>query len=172
MKKALLLFAAIALLVAACGGSDDDAAAALPINDNTDAAPALDAACLVGEPECNDTPGGEPTDLPPPGDDVVVSDGMAVDGGLTISEALETDATGIIAVKGFVVAVGDQVQLCEALAESFPPQCGGPSIQLDGLDQIDPDELKTEGDVSWTDLTVTVFGELSDGMLVATPLSQ
>ena len=170
MKKLALLFASLALIATACGGSEDDAAA-LPVNDGADQ-PAIDAACLVGEPECNDTPGGEPQDLPPPGDDPATSDGLVVDGGLTVTEALRTDATGIIAVQGFVVATSEDVKLCEALAESFPPQCGGASIVLEGLDQIDPDELSTEGNVSWTDSAVTVLGELIDGALVADPLSQ
>ena len=169
MKKLVLLIASLALLAAACGG-DNDEAAPLPVNDGP--TPAIDAACLIEEPECDDTPGGEPQDLPAPGDDPVVSDGFVVDGGLSVAEALQTDATGTIAVQGFVVAVGEDARLCEALAESFPPQCGGASIGLEGLGQIDPDELSTEGDVSWTDFTTTVLGELVDGTLVADPLSQ
>lgn len=153
------------MLAAACGGGENDAAA-LPVNDGADQ-PAIDAACLVDEPDCNDTPGGEPQDLPPPGDQPGTSDGFVVDGGLTVTDALETDPIGIIAVSGFVVADAAGVRLCDALAESFPPQCGGASIQLEGLEQIDPEELSTEGDVSWTDYAVTVFGELADGTLVA-----
>ena len=170
MKRLALLIASLALIAAACGGGEDDAAA-LPVNDRADQ-PAIDAACLVGEPDCNDTPGGEPQELPPPGDEPGTSDGFIVDGGLTVTDALETDATGIIAVSGFVVADAAGVRLCEALAESFPPQCGGASILLEGLDQIDPDELKAEGDVSWTDYSITVFGELINGTLVADPSSQ
>jgi hypothetical protein len=170
MKKLALLTAILALIAAACGGGEDDTAA-LPINTGDDPA-VIDAACLAGEPDCNDTPGAEPQDLPPPGDQPGTSDGFVVGGGLTVTDALATDATGIIAVSGFVVADAAGVRLCEALAESFPPQCGGASILLEGLDQIDPDELSTEGDVSWTDFAVTVFGELIDGMLVAQPLSQ
>jgi hypothetical protein len=170
MKKLVLLIASLALIAAACGGGENDAAA-LPVYDGADQ-PAIDTACLVGEPDCNDAPGGEPQDLPPPGDEPGTSDGFVVDGGLTVTDALETDATGIIAVSGFIVADAAGVRLCEALAESFPPQCGGPSILLEGLEQIDPDELSTEGDVSWTDYAVTVFGELTDGTLVADPLSQ
>lgn len=169
MKKLVLLFASLVLVAAACGAGEDDAAA-LPINTGDE--PAIDAACLVGEPDCNDTPGGEPQDLPPPGDEPGTSDGFVVAGGLTVTDALETDETGVIAVSGFIVADAAGVRLCEALAESFPPQCGGPSILLEGLEQIDPDELSTEGDVSWTDYAVTVFGELIDGTLVADTPSQ
>ena len=97
--------------------------------------------------------------------------GFVVGGGLAVSEALTTDATGVLAVKGFVVADADGIRLCEALAESMPPQCGGASIDLANLDAIDPDELRTEQGVTWSDSTVTVLGEIVDGMLVPTALS-
>lgn len=160
MKKALLLLAALALLLAACGGGDDTTAE-LPIND-ADEPGTIAATCLEGEPNCDDTPGGEPQDLPS-GD----SDGPAVPM-LTITDA--ADATGQVTVTGFLVDVAGESRLCEALAESFPPQCGGASVTLTSLDQIDPDELKTEGDVTWTDYQVTVFGEMVDGTLVVTPV--
>jgi hypothetical protein len=97
---------------------------------------------------------------------------MAVDGGLTVAEALATDATGVLAVKGFVVADGDEVRLCDALLESYPPQCGGDSVVLDSLEVVDPDALTAEGAVTWTDSPQTVFGELADGLLTTTALSQ
>ena len=160
MKKALLLLAALALMLAACGGGDETTAD-LPVNDGAD--PDITATCLAGEPDCNDTPGGEPQDLPP-GD----TDGPSIPT-LTIADA--ADAIGQATVTGFLVDVAGESRLCEALAESFPPQCGGASITMTSLDQIDPDELKTEGDVTWTDYQVTVFGEMVDGTLVVTPAS-
>ncbi|MCP3999107.1 MAG: hypothetical protein GY722_29190 [bacterium] len=160
MKKALLLLAALALTLAACGGGEE-ATADLPINDGEE--PGTNTAtCLEGEPDCNDTPGGEPQDLPS-GD----PDGPAIPV-LTIADAAE--ASGQATVTGFLVDVAGESRLCEALAESFPPQCGGASITMTSLDQIDPDELKTEGDVTWTDYQVTVFGEMVDGTLVVTPV--
>lgn len=172
MKKLLLLIAVLILVVAACGGGDDAATGDLPVNTGDEPGTALDSTCLAGEPDCQDIPGNEePQDLPS-GDDVVTGDGMVVDGGLTVADALSTDADGVIAVKGFVVAKGDDIRLCDALAESFPPQCGGESVKLDSLDAIDPDELKSEGDTQWTDNVQTVFGELNDGVLVTTALSQ
>ncbi len=163
MKKTLLLLAAFALVLAACGGGDDDAATAdLPVNDGAD--PGISAACLVGEPDCNDTPNGNqaPQDLPTGGDDAAPIVAMSVD------EA--ASASGQVTVSGFLVDVAGESRLCEALAESFPPQCGGANITITSLDQIDPDELSTEGDVTWTDAYVTVFGEMVDGTLVVTPI--
>ena len=54
---------------------------------------------------------------------------------------------------------------CAALAESFPPQCGGGSISVVGLDLQALEGLTTEGDVTWSDLPITVEGVLADGKL-------
>ncbi len=162
MKKLVLLLASFALVVAACGG-DSETTEELPLDSGSGGDQPIASACLEGEPDCDDTPGGEPTDLPPPGDDGVVGEPLPA----AIQPSAAADTSGPVAVAGFVVAVGGEIRLCEALAESFPPQCGGASIPVTSLDQVDPDELQTEGDVTWTDFTVTIFGEMVDGTLVA-----
>ena len=161
MKKLLILFAVLTLAFAACGGAEDSAAE-LPTNDDAAVSGPAAGACLEGEPDCNDTPGGTPQDLPEPG--------AAGDPIESMSIADAATASGQVMVAGFLVDVAGESRLCEALAESFPPQCGGASITLTSLEQIDPDELKTEGDVTWTDFVVTVFGEMVDGTLVVTPV--
>jgi hypothetical protein len=75
------------------------------------------------------------------------------------------DHEGPAAVTGSLLANGDDVRLCAALAESFPPQCGGGSIAVVGLDLDSLDGLTTEGDVTWSDLPITVEGVLADGTL-------
>jgi hypothetical protein len=164
------LLIALALVAAACGGSDD--AAALPAAGSDSAGNGdLTATCLAGEPDCADVPGNTAAPLDP-GDDSGSGLGMAVDGGLTVAAALETDATGTLAVQGFIVETAGEARLCDVLLESYPPQCGDASVLLDGLDQVDPESLSSEGNVRWTDTVVTIYGELVDGTLVATPLSQ
>ena len=163
MKKTLIMLAVFTLAIAACGG-DDDSGSELPINDDAAVSGPAAGACLEGEPDCNDTPGGEPQDLPAPG----VDDEPIVN--MTVAEA--ASASGRVVVSGFLVDVGGESRLCEALAESFPPQCGGASVTLTSLDQIDPDDLTTEGDVTWTDFAVTVFGEMVDGTLVVDPIAE
>ncbi|MDJ0662927.1 MAG: hypothetical protein QNJ75_00105 [Acidimicrobiia bacterium] len=160
MNKLLILVAVLTLAFAACGGAEDSAAE-LPTNDAAASGSAA-GACLEGDPDCNDTPAGAPQDLPEPGTD---GDPVA---SMSIADA--ATASGQVMVTGFLVDVAGESRLCEALAESFPPQCGGASISLTSLDQIDPDELKTEGDVTWTDSVATVFGEMVDGTLVVTPV--
>jgi len=56
------------------------------------------------------------------------------DGGVTVAEALASDSP-VGWIRGFLLAERDQpVMLCEVLAESFPPQCGGAALVLrDGV---------------------------------------
>ena len=127
--------------------------------------------CLKDAPDCDDIPGEEPTDLPL-GDPSVGggSGGFLVNGGLTVSEALATDATGIIAVKGFLVVDDSGARLCELLAESFPAQCGGSSIPISGYEEVLSAPLNNSQGVSWTDDLVSFLGEIVDGTLVVDPL--
>lgn len=179
MSRVIALLAALALVVAACGSGDDaavaptappsaDEPAPLPPNPDRDSEPLTGAACLVGEPDCNDTGviGDEPMVLPPPGDGPATLGGFVVDGGLTIPDALSTDAVGVIAVKGFLMVDDDGARLCELLAESFPPQCGGASIAITGYEEVLGAPLQTEQGISWTNDYVTFLGEIIDGILV------
>ena len=65
-------------------------------------------------------------------------------------------------VKGFVVQTGDEIRLCSALAESFPPQCGGPSLAIEGA--VDAD-FAAEGDVRWTENEVSLLGDVEGDVL-------
>ena len=106
--------------------------------------------------------------------DDATSGGMLVDGGLSVAEALDTDAAGVIAVSGFIVADETSVRLCELLAESLPPQCGGASIVLagvtaDGLNELPGGEkwgLQIAQDVTWTNEIVSLIGEVVEGEFV------
>jgi hypothetical protein len=120
--------------------------------------------CEADAPDCGDAiPAEEPGGTGTP------SIGMPVDGGLTVSEALNATATGVLAMQGFVFNDGSGAKLCEALAESFPPQCGGASIAITGYEGSITVPLVSEQGVSWTDLPVTLFGEIVDGTFVVDP---
>lgn len=141
-----LLTIGLVLTLAACSVSTPDA-------DGDDAA----ATCLAGDPDCVDDPtngegGGDelPADL----------------GDVTIADLLDGGPGGTVTVAGYLVAEGDQARLCEALAESFPPQCGGLWIPVDGMGEVELEGLPTEGDVTWSDFPITLQGEMVDGVLV------
>jgi hypothetical protein len=85
--------------------------------------------------------------------------------GISIEEAIAADTDEMLLVNGNLLADGDEVRLCYALAESFPPQCGGPSLVVEGLKLEEVDGLITEGDVSWTDRPIQLLGIVEDGTL-------
>ncbi|HXV58007.1 MAG TPA: hypothetical protein VD704_09075, partial [Gaiellaceae bacterium] len=60
---------------------------------------------------------------------------------------------------------GDETRLCAALAESFPPQCGGPSLVVAGLEPEAVAGIVAEGGVMWTDRPIELEGTVQDGRL-------
>jgi hypothetical protein len=183
MKKtrtAILVAAVLAL--SACGSSSDDADTTDPDGDT----PAVAAVCTEDEPDCDDngfidapSPSDSDNSDVDASDDVAIVDGMPVDGGLTVEEALDTEATGVLAVKGYLLDDGTGLRLCIVLAESFPPQCGGASLMVEGFDfdrmielpEYELIQVETSGGVTWADRHVTMFGEVVDGNLVVEQLA-
>jgi hypothetical protein len=130
--RTVRLSLAIALVLVACGGAD-------------------------GEASPSDGPGsggaGEPV--------LVVADGEPTEPGMSVADALGHRATDdLVTVTGalFVGADGT-ILLCDAIAESFPPQCGGDRILVEGLDLDEVADLQSEGDVAWAE-GVTLFGSV------------
>jgi hypothetical protein len=107
---------------------------------------------------------GNPDDSPPasPVPVLVVVEGLPGDGpGLSVAEALTHGPTDdLVTVTGalFVDADGT-VRLCDAIAESFPPQCGGDRIVVEGLDLEDVPDLQEENGVRWAE-SATLFGSV------------
>lgn len=125
-----LAIALVAMLLAACGGTGDD--------------PPTSA-------------GGDLTADPV----LVIAAGPITEPGMSVADALGHRATDdLVTVSGtlFVDADGT-VRLCDAIAESFPPQCGGERIVVQGLDLDAVAGLQTEGDVSWAE-GVILFGSV------------
>lgn len=77
-------------------------------------------------------------------------------GGLTVSEVIASDLEGPLQVKGYVI----DGRLCEAILESEPPQCGEPSLRIEGeLPQAAPEEQ------------VSLLGTVEDGTFVLSETS-
>jgi hypothetical protein len=88
---------------------------------------------------------------------------------LFVEELLETRPAGPVSVRGMLIDEGAGVLLCEALAESFPPQCGGRWVVVmhPDLGQLD---VVSEGGVRWVDQPVTLEGQLeADRFVVGDP---
>jgi hypothetical protein len=75
-------------------------------------------------------------------------------------------------VNGALIVTGGETRLCEALAESFPPQCGGERLIVEGLDLSAFDLTESSG-VRWSDQPVQVLGiVIDDERLVVSGVSQ
>lgn len=177
MKVRVAVIAAAALSVSACGSSGGEVDTTSPSSDG----PAVAGACIEGVVDCNDTAViDDPDDLDvdsnsvDPTGGVVIDGALPIEGGLTVEEALASDHTGIVAVTGYVFDDGTGIQLCSALAESFPPQCGGTSLTVEGFDfdqmigvpEYELVQVENSGGVTWTDGQVTLLGEVVNGNLV------
>jgi hypothetical protein len=80
-------------------------------------------------------------------------------GGLSVSEAIASELEGPLAVRGYVVARDDQYRLCEGILESDPPQCGEPSLRIEGPPR---EELETLAD---DEAQVSLLGDVDDGTI-------
>ena len=110
------------------------------------------AACDIGAAPSS-VPSGEPV--------LVIVDGEPGTAGISVAEAIGHQPTDdIVAVTGALFAGRDgTVLICDAIAESFPPQCGGARMRVEGLDLASLPGLQTEGDVSWAE-GVTLLGSV------------
>jgi hypothetical protein len=90
---------------------------------------------------------------------------------LTVQEAITLGEVKDATVVGSLLSQADGVRLCSALAESYPPQCGGDSLRVEGLDidalvglsRTDPQD--GPGRTAWADYPVTLSGSLAGGTL-------
>lgn len=80
---------------------------------------------------------------------------------LSVEGLLEAEPSGSVDAVGFVVIDSAGARLCFALAESFPPQCGGASVEIANPDGLDVAFEESEA-VQWTDSTVLVRGQYSE----------
>lgn len=98
-------------------------------------------------------------------DATVTPPSSATGPGISVADALTSTLDGPLLVNGFLVVRGDEARLCEALAESFPPQCGGDSLVVEGLDVSSLPDLMTEQDTTWSDQQIQLLGVVEDGVL-------
>lgn len=137
MRRIVLLAAAV--LLAACSGAADTG--------------------TTGPADGTTTPGSATGPA-----DGATTPGSATGPGLSIEEARDTDSGGPLLVNGYIVAEADVVRLCSGLAESLPPQCVEPSLEVVGID-LDAYPVREAQGVAWTDEPVQVLGEVDGDVL-------
>ena len=86
-----------------------------------------------------------------------VSDGDT----LTVGELLDAEDQGqsgnTVVVIAMLVDDGTGMRMCESLAESDPPQCGGRSVEVMNPEVIDVDLTEDQG-VRWAEGSIQLLG--------------
>lgn len=91
--------------------------------------------------------------------------------GISVAEAIAGDFEGPVLVNGYLfVDTEAEVTLADMVLESYPPQPGGATLVVEGLD-LSQVELRSDQGMSWTDETIQVLGTVADGKLVVDALT-
>ena len=112
---------------------------------------------------CSSDPGEPPA---PTEDDAAEDDAGTTMRVYTVSEAIALEEEGSVHVSGLLIDDGTGWRLCDMVLESFPPQCGGEFLVLDGFDPTGL-PLEESGEVRWQ-TEGTVVGEIDGDTLIVT----
>jgi hypothetical protein len=91
--------------------------------------------------------------------------GIGAGPGISIDEAIAMNSDEPLLVNGNVWADGDKIYFCDAVLESYPPQCV-PSSRLEvvGLKLAEVDGLQRASGIAWTERT-QLLGVVADGKI-------
>lgn len=81
---------------------------------------------------------------------------------MSVAELLSSSQQGPVSIRGSLFDDGTGLRLCDALAESFPPQCPEDFVFIANPEWVEAD-FTVEAGVRWTDRVVVLYGELIDG---------
>lgn len=146
MPKVISVLLVLVMSLVACAGDGSDSAA-------DGQTPGASDACVPNDPDCQDI--GDPNDLQggDAGEPTTPSEVLSVE---EVVAAGQIDGGFVVRGHLFIDADGNAV-LCSAIAESFPPQCGGESIpvagEIPGLTG-----LSTAQGLRWSDTPVELEG--------------
>ncbi len=85
--------------------------------------------------------------------------------GLSVTEARRSTLSEPLLVRGNLIVVDGVARLCEALLESHPPQCGGASLVVRGLDLTTIQPQSTANGVTWSATEVKLLGKVANNVL-------
>jgi hypothetical protein len=92
---------------------------------------------------------------------------MGVGPGITVSQAIDGDDDEPVIVKGYLFFDADGVvTIADSILESYPPQPGGATLVVEGLDLTAVEGLRSDQGRSWTDDTVQLVGTVEGGKLI------
>lgn len=90
--------------------------------------------------------------------------GIGAGPGISIDEAIALESSEPVLVNGWVYARAGEVRFCDAIAESYPPQCPGVSLLVEGLTLEEVDGLQRASGVAWSGRT-KLLGVVADGKI-------
>lgn len=155
-RRLAVVLAAVAVIAVACGAGDDQPEGAPP-------APDVAADEPADLPPINDGPAGAPNEPVTPGIP------WSTEFSMSVSEILSAEAAGAAAVKGFLVVDASGARLCDVLAESYPPQCGGETLPITNYEEFLVVPVQEAQGVTWTNDVVSFIGLIVDGTLIVDP---
>ena len=83
---------------------------------------------------------------------LTIAQGTASGPGISIDEAIGNAGAEPLLVNGALFIDPDgAVLLCNAIAESFPPQCGGTRLEIRGLDLASVPDLEEANGARWAE---------------------
>ncbi len=114
---------------------------------------ALLLAACGGAADVSDAPVSQPPIKGGDADGILqIAQGIADGPGISIEEAIGQAGTGPLLINGSLFVDPDgTVLLCSAIAESFPPQCGGTRLSVRGLDLESMPDLQEANGVRWAE---------------------
>ncbi len=83
-------------------------------------------------------------------------------GRMTVTELVADAPSGQVEVETVLFDDGSGLMMCEALMESFPPQCGGERMMITNPDDVVAEFTEDQG-IRWTDSPVVLSGRVTDG---------
>lgn len=84
-------------------------------------------------------------------------------GPIAVGRLLERSSDSPVVVRGLLHVERGIARLCAAILESYPPQCGEPSVELVGLELASVDGTTTADGVSWKEGAVLNLERTADG---------
>lgn len=87
----------------------------------------------------------------------------AAEGPITVEQLIARSADTAIAVTGLLHTTDGVTRLCDKVLESYPVQCGEPSVELVGLDPGSIQGTTTAGDVTWKEGVILDLRRAADG---------
>ena len=112
----------------------------------------------LGLAACGSDADGEPAPQPP------AVAGIGAGPGISIDEAIAFESNEPLLVNGNIWADGNKIYFCDAVAESYPPQCAGVRLEVVGVKLAEVDGLQRVGEIAWTERT-QLLGVVADGKI-------